>query len=467
MTNLPEWRLVRAVASGAEAAAVREAFPACRPERLLWLGHRHRLLAPLAAALRRASLPLPRNLEASALASARLGLHLAGETQRLVAALEGEGLRAIPIGGPVIAATAYERPSLREVTHLDLLTTPGELGAVARSIEQASYVRSSRPDPREPLSLRHAGSGTIASLHVDLGEPWRGARCFDELWARRQTVTIARRPVRVLGAADLLVTTCLARRATGWRDLRSVSDVAAILARRPLTWTALERSARTLGGLHALRLGLALAERLLGTAVPRAARVGRDRSRRLGEEIVRAEHGLVHGARDDGPRDPGAGDARDIPFEPTPEAVVSAMLDLARAGATDVLLDLGCGDGRIVIEAARRGARGIGIDSDSARIESARAAARAAGVESSVRFETKDLEHAPLREATIVATFLYPDVNARIIERARREMSPGARFVSHRYDAGAIAPDSTELVVHGMQVSIVHAWRESLQRTVP
>ena len=133
--------------------------------------------------------------------------------------------------------------------------------------------------------------------------------------------------------------------------------------------------------------------------------------------------------------------APDVRYEPSAPEVVRVMLDLGAVGPSDVVYDLGCGDGRLVIEAARRGARGVGVDIDPARVQEARANARAAGVEDRVRIVEGDLFETDLREATVVMLFLQPDLNLRLRPRLLAQLRPGSRVVSHWHDMGDWRPD--------------------------
>ena len=126
----------------------------------------------------------------------------------------------------------------------------------------------------------------------------------------------------------------------------------------------------------------------------------------------------------------------DIPFVPTPHSLVEKMLDLALVGPSDYLIDLGCGDGRIAVAAARRGARALGVDLDPLRIEEAAAAARIAGVEAHVRFRRQDLFRTPIYEASVIALYLLPRINLALRPRLLTELRPGARIVSHAFDMG-------------------------------
>jgi SAM-dependent methyltransferase len=129
------------------------------------------------------------------------------------------------------------------------------------------------------------------------------------------------------------------------------------------------------------------------------------------------------------------------PYVPTPEEVVDRMLALAEVKSTDVVYDLGCGDGRIPIAAARKyGARGVGIDIVPARIEESRANARAAGVERLVEFRLADVMAADVSPATVVTLYLLSSSNAKLRPILTRQLKPGARIVSHAFSMGAAWP---------------------------
>jgi SAM-dependent methyltransferase len=134
----------------------------------------------------------------------------------------------------------------------------------------------------------------------------------------------------------------------------------------------------------------------------------------------------------------------DVPYVPTPPELVEKMLDLAELAASDFLIDLGCGDGRIAIAAARRGARALGVDIDPTRIESAVLAAQMAGLEASVRFRRQDLFRTPIYEASVIALYLLPEVNLRLRPRLLTELRPGSRIVSHAFDMGDWRPEAQE-----------------------
>ena len=145
------------------------------------------------------------------------------------------------------------------------------------------------------------------------------------------------------------------------------------------------------------------------------------------------------------PEDPGLDrDFRadlDVPYVPTRQETVEAMLKLAGVGPKDVVYDLGCGDGRIVVMAAKRfGARGVGVDIDPARIAEARENAKQAGVASRAIFHLGDLFNADIRQATVVMLYLLPSVNQKLKPKLLSDLAPGTRVVSHDFDMGADWP---------------------------
>ncbi len=148
------------------------------------------------------------------------------------------------------------------------------------------------------------------------------------------------------------------------------------------------------------------------------------------------------------PRAPDPLDA-DALYLPTPHAVVEAMLQLAEVRSDDVLYDLGAGDGRIVIAAARRyGVRAVGIELDARKVAEARANVARAGLSHRVEIRQGDALAADLREASVVTLFLFPEINARLAPKLRGELPAGARIVSHRFGLGAWPPER-QVQAHG------------------
>jgi len=137
------------------------------------------------------------------------------------------------------------------------------------------------------------------------------------------------------------------------------------------------------------------------------------------------------------PAQPASSPRLDVPFVPTPHATVEAMLRVANVGPNDFVIDLGSGDGRILIAAARlHGARGFGVDLNPERVKEGTENAKAAGVSARVQFFQKNLYYTPIAEATVVTMYLLPGVNLELRPRLLAELKPGTRVVSHDFDMG-------------------------------
>jgi precorrin-6B methylase 2 len=143
----------------------------------------------------------------------------------------------------------------------------------------------------------------------------------------------------------------------------------------------------------------------------------------------------------------------DVRFLPTPENVVQAMLTLADVTPADVVFDLGSGDGRIPIAAARTyGARGIGIEIDEQLVRLAKQNAEKAGVADRVTLIQGDLFQADISSATVVAVYLLPGLNIQLIPKFKRELRPGARIVSHHFAMGDVWVPDVERDVSGLMI---------------
>jgi cyclopropane fatty-acyl-phospholipid synthase-like methyltransferase len=127
----------------------------------------------------------------------------------------------------------------------------------------------------------------------------------------------------------------------------------------------------------------------------------------------------------------------DVIYVPTPPEVVAAMLKLAKVTKADVVYDLGCGDGRIPVTAAKEyGARGVGIDIDPQRIKEANENAKQAGVTDKVKFMEADLFTTDISQASVVTLYLLPSLNLKLMPKLKKELKPGTRIVSHSFDMG-------------------------------
>jgi SAM-dependent methyltransferase len=143
----------------------------------------------------------------------------------------------------------------------------------------------------------------------------------------------------------------------------------------------------------------------------------------------------------------------DVPYEPSSEEVVRAMLEIAKVGKNDLVYDLGCGDGRVVIAAAQKaGARGVGVDLDPERIKESIENARKADVTNRVQFFQQDLFRTDIGKATVVMLYLWPEVNLKLRPKLFRELKPGTRVVSHSHNMGSWEPDQTITAPEGHRV---------------
>lgn len=151
--------------------------------------------------------------------------------------------------------------------------------------------------------------------------------------------------------------------------------------------------------------------------------------------------------------------APDVHYEPTAPDVVEVMLRLANVKAGEVVYDLGCGDGRIVIAAVQNfGARGVCVDIDPQRITESEENARAAGVADRIRFLNQDLFAIDVSDAAVVMLFLSPALNLKLRPKLLRALKPGARIVSHWHDMGDWKPQRTVRVQSGGRERSVYLW---------
>lgn len=154
-----------------------------------------------------------------------------------------------------------------------------------------------------------------------------------------------------------------------------------------------------------------------------------------------------------------------ILFVATPEQVGIEMLKLAGVTREDVVYDLGSGDGRLVIAAARDfGARGVGVEIDGKLVQDSRESALRAGVADRARFLWQDIFQADIRTATVVALYLSPDLNLELRPKLLRELRPGTRIVSHDFDMADWRPDRTLRVKGPTREHLIHLWTVPISR---
>jgi len=147
-------------------------------------------------------------------------------------------------------------------------------------------------------------------------------------------------------------------------------------------------------------------------------------------------------------------DGRDVVWVPTPDAVVQRMLQIAEVTPADLVYDLGAGDGKITIAAARLGARAVGIEFNPDMVRLARCYVNAEGLADRVRIERGDVFVSDFSQATVVTMYLLPELNIRLIPKLLKDLKPGTRIVSHAFDMGSWRPEHQEMVAEKM----VYRW---------
>ena len=149
------------------------------------------------------------------------------------------------------------------------------------------------------------------------------------------------------------------------------------------------------------------------------------------------------------------------PYIPTPQDVVDRMLEVAEVTNKDTVFDLGCGDGRVVVTAAKKyGARGVGIDIDKDRISESKRNARDAGVAQLVRFEQGDILTADVSTATVVTLYLVSSANLKLRPILTRQLQPGSRIVSHAFGMGDWQPDKVDKFTDARgDERVIYLWR--------
>lgn len=148
----------------------------------------------------------------------------------------------------------------------------------------------------------------------------------------------------------------------------------------------------------------------------------------------------------------------DVPYVPTPENVVERMLDLTDVESSDYVIDLGSGDGRIVIAAAKRGANGHGIDLDPERIAEARKNARSEGVDDQIMFMEGNIFDTDFSEASVITMYLLPSVNKKLRPELINKLQPGTQVVSHSFDMGSWKADKKVIVNNNGRSHDIYYW---------
>ncbi|MEO8257342.1 MAG: nucleotidyltransferase family protein [Acidobacteriota bacterium] len=431
-------------------------------DELLWDTHWHRTTAPLGRALR-ASAPdlMPARvadlLRRHARATATYALHQIQLLRKASQCLDALGIPSAAGRGPLLAQAYYGDAAARDpVKPPDLWILPGDRDQATDALLTAGLELHPGDGPARFEQRVHPDGGRHRfELRLRTQESRSSGARVDAAMLERSRSAVP--PIRILDRADMLFLLAAPLAARPWRRAQALADFTAVL--RGATAADVEAAVQRAGaGPLGMAMQLAraltadlpasrpapppeidpalfdLSRRLLrGRARPTAADL--ERYRRL----VSPTPATPPAAAVDR-----AGDLGE--FSPNDVAIIDAMLDLAGARSSDVLYDLGCGDGRVMIRAAQRhGLRAIGIEWDPDRVEEARCRVRDAGVAGLVEVRQGDVHTCDVSDATVVYTYLR-GVQTALLPRLRGELRPGTRLVSRDFDYGEWPPVRTEVL---------------------
>lgn len=471
---------------GDEAAAFRARLPEADWAAVMWMARRHKVLPPLHEGLSPFAADVPPEVRAKLKRQAEInGLYSLTQSREFLEledVFAASGARVIPVGGQVQAALIHGNLALRQSRFIRLryLVRPEDVPRLEELLTPLGYVFD--PDLIRLFRFGVTRSKVIWHTGPAAGRSFPEA-LFEKMWARRKAVSLGSRRVWTLAPEDMLLFLCreeIAHHHLHWRRLVEIGA----LVRHPdgFEWPVALETARQTGLEREATLQLALARDLLGIDLPEPVveRARRPVIRRAAERVKAVAWGLAPepgyperlrfrvglktglGAKAgyawrQGRKDLRAAwkkatrsraEAKNIGlFAPTPMAVAEQMLRLAEVGPEDRVYDLGCGDGRIVILAAKLfGARGVGIDFDPELVAKARRKAEEEGVSHLVSFVEGDVMEADLGPASVVTIYLQDFAFPRLLKKLRRDLRPGARIVSHDFFFKSRPPKKAEVV---------------------
>jgi hypothetical protein len=410
---------------------------------LLWLGRQHKALLFLHRASNGAGVAhgLPPEIAAQLQlfheAHQLRSLARAREACRLQDEFDRHGIAVIPTNGWMAARCAGLPPDVVEagsdlqcVVHAEDLT---------RSISVVTA--AGHPVGSNPEKLVISGRSPVKFLRAFGGHP-----AAHRFWEQASMFSLGGRAFRRLATKHWLLLRTPGETAPGQIRLAHAAEIVSLARQIPGTeWDEVLTEAAGFGLESALAGGVAACHRTLGLPPP------------PGTEASGNPTPVARPDDDHASMPPSIA----APYLPTPSAVVLRMLELAGVHLGDLVCDLGCGDGRIAIEAARQfGARGFGIDRDPARVTEAITRATALGLQDRVRFAEGDLFSADIRDATVVTCYLLPHFQPALREKLRREARPGTRIISHEFVFPDWPPERTVLLRTGpLTVSQLYLWR--------
>jgi hypothetical protein len=352
-------------------------------------------------------------------------------------------------GHHAIEAISVDRWAFEQATRgrPDLVEIRGPLGYLVhpadRGRAEAVLLEAGHAVRRDPSKLVSKGKRPVVLNEGLAGHPGAG-----RLWSQAAPFELGGRRLLQLAPADWLLQFLAGREGQGRPSLADAWGVVSLVKRLPdRDWTFVLAEAGQFGLREALGSELLACHEELGAPLPG------------GLSGLLALRG--HSAESLQSPAPAAQTLPTSPFLPTPPVVARRLLQLAGVGPDDLVCDLGCGDGRIVVMAAKEfGSRGLGVDSDPVRIAEATRLAAEAGVSERVKFECGELFDANLADATVLCLYLLPPLFPALLRKLQREARPGLRVVSHDYVFPGWAPERTEIIRTGLtRVSQIYMWR--------
>ncbi|MBX3736131.1 MAG: nucleotidyltransferase family protein [Candidatus Didemnitutus sp.] len=468
----------------------------CNWHRLLWLARCHGLLPSLGTMASRPdngwSPPADTLQQLQAIGHFTQLRHLARAREACVLhdLLTRASIPFMFASGWALARRCYPVPSLRSLgMNTTLLVRASDAARARTALASLGYSLEVSP---LALADRHRSRVIVHSLPAT-------DRDFEGLIGRAETIPVGGRDLKTLPTIDWLFRLCANRNGLRWLELRRVADLLSLLNHHATwDWPLVLARADTAGLRSSLIFSLVASHRVVGQELPPQVAKEIAREPALDRHAAKLCRQLEAGQsmspdsaaalrlnlrlqpnwgdrlryvwrhirnRFRSPLPVGKNESDDPAcigrFAPTPQRTVDAMLDLAETKAGDVVYDLGCGDGRIVISAAKQfGARGVGIDLDPQRIREATASAAAQQVAATTSFLCADAMRIPLRDATVVCLYLqgfaYPDLRRKLA----RELSRGTRIVSHTFIFPGWPPEKTKIVsVNPQTISQIYLWR--------
>ena len=451
--------------------------------------------------------------------------YLTGELKRVCALFRANGLSALPFGECLLAAVAYQDPSVPDAKNLEFVVAPRDILHARDLLIADGYRREYTWDAareaaevrfRRTIGLDRSKDGIHVWLFRDI-DPGSYSRPLKLTSLGTSNIFLNGESIATLAAEDALLHACVHAAGPALSPhLSSISDTVRLAAGLSAdSWQRFLDRAVALGVARKAFVILAAARNLLGAPYPEAIE-SRMRSDRMVKKLSRHAVGGIFSDTDYVPgmrkrtalqlaaRERPVDKARFLAhlmavptredwalmplpsflyyllrplrmlgrrvglfrpqrlavFMPTPIEIVEEMLALAEVGPSDIIYDLGCGDGRIVICAAQRyGSRGVGVDLDPDRVAEARASARAAGVDHLVAFSQQNVLEVDISSASVVSLFLSPQANLMLRPKLTQELPPHARIVSRSHDMGDWTPLKTKLVACDGALSRIHLWR--------